>query len=66
MPGWRASERKAPVATLAELRRFNASHAATRGTLKYGQSLLDISDEIDLVADRARYETASTRSSFPA
>jgi len=47
---------QAPVATLAELRRFNASHAATRGTLKYGQSLLDISDEIDLVADRARYE----------
>lgn len=46
----------APVATLAELRRFNQQHAATRGTLKYGQSLLDVSDEIDLVADRARYE----------
>ena len=47
---------RAPVASLSELRRFNSRHAATRGTLKYGQSLLDISDEIDLVADRARYE----------
>ncbi len=45
----------APLANLAELRRFNSSRI-TRGTLKYGQALLDISDEIDLVADRVRYE----------
>ena len=47
---------QAPLASLTDLRRFNSSHAATRGTLKYGQSLLDVSDEIDLVADRARDE----------
>jgi amidase len=45
----------APLANLAELRRFNSDHTA-RGTLKYGQRLLDISDEIDLAADRPRYE----------
>jgi amidase len=45
----------APVKTLTELRRFNLDHAA-RGTLKYGQSRLDISDEMDVEADRARYE----------
>ena len=45
----------APVKTLTELRSFN-SLRPSRGTLKYGQSRLDISDEIDLEADRARYE----------
>ena len=45
----------APVRTLAELRKFNLAHTAA-GTLKYGQSQLDISDEMDLDADRARYE----------
>jgi len=45
----------APVKTLTELREFNLAHPS-RGTLKYGQSRLDISDEIDLEADRARYE----------
>ena len=45
----------APVKTLTELREFNLAHQP-RGTLKYGQSRLDISDEIDLEADRARYE----------
>ena len=45
----------APVKTLTELRDFNSLRPA-RGTLKYGQSRLDISDEIDLEADRARYE----------
>ena len=45
----------APVKTLTELRNFNVARTA-RGTLKYGQSRLDISDEIDLEADRARYE----------
>jgi amidase len=44
----------APVKTLTELRNFNAARPA--GAIKYGQSRLDISDEIDLDADRARYE----------
>ena len=45
----------APVKSLTELREFNLAHKAA-GTIKYGQSQLDISDEIDLDADRARYE----------
>jgi amidase len=45
----------APVKTLAELRAWNLAHA-TAGTLKYGQSNLDISDEMDVERDRARYE----------
>jgi amidase len=46
----------APVKSLTALREFNRAHAASRGALKYGQSQLDISDEIDLEKDRARYE----------
>ncbi|HUK36108.1 MAG TPA: amidase family protein [Vicinamibacterales bacterium] len=45
----------APVKTLTELRQWNLSHARA-GTLKYGQSNLDISDEMDVERDRARYE----------
>ena len=45
----------APVKTLAELRAFNLAHAS-RNAIKYGQSLLDISDEMDVDADRARYD----------
>jgi amidase len=45
----------APVTSLTELRKWNDAHQAA-GTLKYGQSNLDNADEIDLVADRARYE----------
>jgi amidase len=45
----------APVKSLTELRRFNLAHAAA-GAIKYGQSQLDISDEMDVDADRARYE----------
>jgi amidase len=44
----------APVKTLAELRRWNTAHKDA-GALKYGQSNLDISDEVDLEADPARY-----------
>jgi amidase len=43
----------APVKTLAELRQWNLAHAKA-GAIKYGQSRLDISDEMDLEADRAR------------
>ena len=45
----------APVKTLTELREWNLAHVPA-GSLKYGQSNLDISDEMDLVSDRARYE----------
>src|SRR5689334_3268566 len=45
----------APVKSLNELRQFNAAHTAA-GTIKYGQSQLDISDEMDVNADHARYE----------
>jgi amidase len=45
----------APVKTLTELRQWNLAHAR-EGALKYGQSQLDISDEMDVEADRARYE----------
>jgi amidase len=45
----------APVKTLTELRMFNLAHKAA-GAMKYGQSQLDISDEMDLELDRARYE----------
>ncbi|MBZ5659075.1 MAG: amidase [Acidobacteriia bacterium] len=45
----------APVKSLTELREFNSAHAKA-GAIKYGQSQLDISDEMDLDADRARYE----------
>jgi amidase len=45
----------APVKTLTELREWNITHI-TAGAIRYGQSQLDISDEMDLQADRARYE----------
>ena len=45
----------APVKTLTELRLYNLVHARA-GAIKYGQSLLDISDEMDVTADKARYE----------
>jgi len=45
----------APVKTLTGLRQWNLEHEKA-GAIKYGQSQLDISDEIDLEADRARYE----------
>ena len=45
----------APVRSLSELRAWNRRNERA-GTLKYGQSQLDISDEMDIVADRARYQ----------
>lgn len=45
----------APVKTLTELRFWNMTHI-TGGAIRFGQSLLDISDEMDVQADRARYE----------
>ena len=46
---------RAPVRSLTELRLWNLAHA-NAGALRYGQSQLDISDEMDVDADRARYE----------
>jgi len=45
----------APVKTLSELRQWNLGHTKA-GAIRYGQSRLDISDEMDLEADRARFE----------
>jgi amidase len=50
----------APVKTLTELREWNLAHQKA-GAIKYGQSRLDISDEIDLDRDRARYEADRTK-----
>jgi len=46
---------KAPVTSLTALREWNLANRI-RGTLRFGQSNLDISDDIDLDRDRARYE----------
>ena len=43
-----------PIKTLTALREWNLAHRA-EGALKYGQAQLDISDEVDLERDRARY-----------
>src|SRR2546428_3872934 len=45
----------APVKTLTELRQWNRDHEKA-GAIKFGQSNLDISDEMDVEADRTRYE----------
>ena len=45
----------APVPTLTALREWNTTNAKA-GAIKYGQSQLDISDEMDVEKDRVRYE----------
>jgi len=45
----------APLKSLTELRQWNITHTKA-GAIKYGQSNLDVSDEMDLEADKARYE----------
>jgi len=50
----------APVKSLTQLREFNLAHVKA-GAIKYSQSQLDISDEMDLEADRARYEADRAR-----
>ncbi|MGH9346975.1 MAG: amidase family protein [Vicinamibacterales bacterium] len=45
----------APVKTLTGLRQWNIAHARA-GAMKFGQSRLDISDEMDVEADRARFD----------
>jgi amidase len=45
----------APLKSLTELIAWNNAHQKA-GSIKYGQSNLDVSDEMDLEKDRARYE----------
>src|SRR6266850_3181799 len=45
----------APVKTLTDLRIWNITHQRA-GAIKYGESNLDVSDEMDLQADKQRYE----------
>src|SRR5207248_4344875 len=45
----------APVKTMAELREWNLAHTKA-GAIRFGQYLLDISDEIDVQAVRVRYD----------
>ncbi len=46
---------RAPVKSLTELREWNLAHKSG-GTIKYGQLLLDLSDDMDVERDKARYE----------
>ena len=51
---------RAPVKTLTDLRRWNRGHEKM-GAIKYGQSLLDLSDAMDLELHKARYESDRAR-----
>jgi amidase len=53
----------APVKTLTELRQFNLANQP-RNAIKYGQQQLDISDEMDLTRDRARWEQDRAKDLF--
>jgi hypothetical protein len=48
------------VKSLTELREWNKAHEKM-GSIKYGQTLLDASDAIDLEKDKARYEEDRAR-----
>ena len=50
----------APVKSLTELRAWNTAHAKANA-IKYGQANLDISDEMDVVQDRGRYQVDRAR-----
>jgi amidase len=50
----------APVKSLTELREWNVAHQKA-GAIKYGQANLDISDEMDVERDRARWEADRAR-----
>ena len=50
----------APVKSLTELRDWNKTHEKM-GAIKYGQTLLDASDALDLEKERARYEADRAR-----
>jgi amidase len=50
----------APVKSLTELREWNKAHEKM-GAIKYGQTLLDASDALDLEKERAKYEEDRAR-----
>jgi len=52
--------KSAPVKTLSELREWNRKHEKG-GTIKYGQSLLDLSDAMDLETFKSRYDSDRAR-----
>jgi amidase len=51
---------KAPVKTLTDLRKWNRDRAKL-GTIRYGQSLLDVSNAMDLELFKARYAADRAR-----
>jgi amidase len=53
----------APIKTLTELRQYNLANRP-RNAIKYEQENLDISDEMDVVADRARWQADRNRDIF--
>ncbi|HUE85066.1 MAG TPA: hypothetical protein VMO26_03225, partial [Vicinamibacterales bacterium] len=53
----------APFKTLTQLREYNLANVP-RNAIRYGQQHLDISDEMDLAADRARYEADRAKDIF--
>ncbi len=53
----------APVKTLTDLRIWNITHQRA-SAIKYGESNLDISDEMDLEADKQRYEEDRAKDLF--
>jgi amidase len=55
--------KSAPVKTLTALREWNVAHQKA-GAIKYGQSLLDLSDAMDLDTFRTRYESDRARDLF--
>ena len=54
---------RAPVKTLTGLRQWNIAHQRA-GAIKYGQANLDVSDEMNLQADRAKYEADRRKDIF--
>ena len=54
--GWRRLARLPPLKSLTALREWNKAHEKA-GSIKYGQSNLDVSDEMDVARDRVRYQT---------
>ena len=53
----------APVKSLTELRQYNLANRP-RGAIKYEQANLDISDEMNLVTDRSRWEADRAKDIF--
>ncbi|MGE0363115.1 MAG: amidase family protein [Vicinamibacterales bacterium] len=50
----------APVKSLTELRQWNLAHVRA-GAIRFGQSRLDISDEMDVVRDKARNDADTAK-----